>query len=202
LKSKTHIINLCGGPGIGKSTVASGVFHKLKTKKISCELVTEFAKEITWEETHKLLENQIHIFSEQFRRQWRLIDKVDYVITDSPLLLNSVYYDYYLEKLGDDVKFSKSYIEQSRQFFDATFAEFNNIDFNIERRFEEVDGMMVYPDYDPNGRNQNISESLALDKKIRDKLYKYNPGYISVGGNDASIVTGIVSFILNITTKG
>ena len=92
----TKIINLIGGPGVGKSTIASGLFSELKQRKVSCEYVSEYAKEVTWEQTHKLLENQIHVFSEQFRRQYRLLGQVDFVITDSPLLLNTVYFNYYL----------------------------------------------------------------------------------------------------------
>jgi hypothetical protein len=179
--TETKIINIHGGPGIGKSTIATGLYSKLKIEKIPCELVTEFAKECTWEETHKLLENQIHIFSEQFRRQWRLIDKVHYVITDSPLILNAVYYDYYLERLGygkdySQVKFSDRYIEQSRKFFDDTFLEFNNINFMVTRYFEVTDDdEMIYPTWDPAGRNQNLEESLELDFKIQEKLAKYDP---------------------------
>ena len=37
-----------GSPGVGKSTVAAGVFSELKRRQISCEYVSEYAKEITW----------------------------------------------------------------------------------------------------------------------------------------------------------
>lgn len=174
--TQTKVININGGPGVGKSTIAAGLYSKLKISRISCELVTEAAKEITWEGTHKLLENQIHIFSEQFRRQWRLIDKVDYIITDSPLILNSVYYDYYLNKLGDDVKFSPAYIEQSRKFFDNTFLEFNNYNFFVTRYFEVTkNDEMIYPTWDPIGRNQSLEEAIVIDNKIQEKLATFDP---------------------------
>lgn len=185
MKTKTLIINLIGGPGVGKSTVASGVFHHLKAKKISCELITEYAKEVTWEQTHKLLENQIHIFSEQFRRQWRLIDKVDYVITDSPLLLSSIYYEYYLTKMGKEVKFSDTYIDLSRKFFDSTFLEFNNKNFFLKRAV----------DYEDKGRNQSMSEALDIDDEIMKKLLEYDQEFTIYHGDTRDIVQSIVASI-------
>lgn len=197
MKSSTQVINLHGGPGVGKSTIAAGVFSKLKAKNVSVELVVEFPKEITWEETQKLLENQIYIFSEQFRRQWRLLDKVDFVITDSPLLLYSIYFDYYLDKLNKkhDAEIAK-YNNLCREFFDQTYLQFHNIDYFISRRFEEIDGKIVYPDYEISGRNQNIQEAINLDKKIRDKLYKYDAAYRTVSGKVSDVVNVIVKDIM------
>jgi hypothetical protein len=85
------IINLFGGPGISKSTTAAGVFSLLKLHNVECELVTEFAKELVWEERQRTLKNQQYIFGEQYHRLWRVADKVDVVITDCPLLLGIVY---------------------------------------------------------------------------------------------------------------
>ena len=39
---------MVGGPGSFKSATASGVFLLLKMHGISCELVSEFAKALTW----------------------------------------------------------------------------------------------------------------------------------------------------------
>lgn len=43
------VINLFGGPGSGKSTGAAYIFSQLKMKGINCELITEYAKDKTWE---------------------------------------------------------------------------------------------------------------------------------------------------------
>ena len=156
----TKIINLIGGPGVGKSTIASGLFSELKQRKVSCEYVSEYAKEVTWEQTHKLLENQIHVFSEQFRRQYRLLGQVDYVITDSPLLLNTVYFNYYLEKNQGKDWFNPKYQELCRNFFNQTFNQFDNLNYFITRNKE----------YDKRGRNQDFAEALGLDYKIWEAL--------------------------------
>lgn len=179
----TKIICLTGGPGVGKSTVAAGVYSKLKQRQISCELVQEVAKEITWEGTQKLLENQIHVFSEQFRRQFRLINKVSYVITDSPLILNSIYFDYYLDRLTEEDKFfTKKYEDLSRAFFDATFQQFNNLVYVLQRS----------KSYDINGRNQTLKESIDIDNRIFEKLVTNKIEFINLYGNEEQNIDQIL----------
>jgi len=45
----TKIINLFGGPGIGKSSIAAGLTYKLKKKHISCNNPYEFPKTVAWD---------------------------------------------------------------------------------------------------------------------------------------------------------
>lgn len=179
----TTIINLVGGPGVGKSTVASGLFSALKQRKVSCEYVSEYAKEITWEGTHKLLENQIHVFSEQFRRQYRLLNKVSYVITDSPLILNSIYFNHYVEMLGNkEGFFTEDYIDLSIKFFDSSFEQFNNIVYLLDRSKE----------YDKNGRNQTLDEAKDLDFRILNKLVSCKVPHTTLFGNEEQNIKAIL----------
>lgn len=87
----TKVINLFAGPGAGKSTTAADIFAKLKQNGYSAELVREFAKDVVWEGRHHLLDDQLFIFAEQRKRVLDLVGKVDYIVTDSPLLLSLVY---------------------------------------------------------------------------------------------------------------
>ena len=87
----TTYINLFGGPGSGKSTLAAGIFSEMKRQGKSVELVTEFAKDLVWENRQDTLAVQPYVSMKQFRNLFRLKGKVDYVVTDSPLLKDSVY---------------------------------------------------------------------------------------------------------------
>lgn len=44
------VINLFGGPGIGKSTLAAGLFEHMKIAGFNVELVNEYAKDMVWEQ--------------------------------------------------------------------------------------------------------------------------------------------------------
>ena len=91
IRQQPLLINLCGAPGAGKSTLAAYVFAKLKMMGVNCELVTEFAKDKVWEKNNEALSNQIYIFAKQYYRTTRCAGKVDAVITDSPLFLSPFY---------------------------------------------------------------------------------------------------------------
>lgn len=186
MDTKTKIINIHGGPGVGKSTIATGIFTKLKQKQISCELASEYAKDVTWENHKDLFQNQIHLFSEQFRRLYRLLDKVDYVITDSPLLLNSIYLEFFLDKAAKKF-FDSDYIYLEKQFFNETFAQFNNLNFYINRN----------PKYHTQaGRLHNLQESVGIDQKIIQSLNVYDPHHFMCTGSTGEIIDEIVKVVL------
>ena len=66
------VINIFGGPGTGKSVTAARLFAELKLQHKNCELVTEFAKELTYDESYRVMENQIWIFANQHQRMYHL----------------------------------------------------------------------------------------------------------------------------------
>ena len=142
--SNPLVVNLFGAPGSGKSTAAAGVFSKLKQKHINCELVTEFAKDLTWEENKLALSAQPYIFGEQYYRMVRCADKVDVIITDSPLLLTIIH--------------NKD--QRCREEFNATalaaFNSFNNLNFYLERPCE----------YQCVGRCETAEEAEQVGNKI------------------------------------
>ena len=59
------VVNLFGAPGSGKSTGAAFIFSQLKMKNVNCELITEYAKDKTWENNAAALECQEYIFGKQ-----------------------------------------------------------------------------------------------------------------------------------------
>lgn len=163
--TKTKIINYFSGPGAGKSTAAAGLFHEMKKRNYSVEYATEYAKDVVFENTTILLENQLHIFSEQFRRQFKLLGKVDYIITDSPILLSCIYFDEYNAKTN---RYDYAYSELTKKYFRETFNQFDNINYFIHRESTK---------YVPSGRVENVDQAISLDQKIKDYLNHYNIPY-------------------------
>jgi len=87
----SKIINLFGGPGIGKSSIAAGITYKLKKKHITCDNPYEFPKSLAWDENHSAIQDQLYVLANQHRGIVKSFGKVDYIVLDSPILLSLVY---------------------------------------------------------------------------------------------------------------
>lgn len=159
------VVNLFAGSGAGKSTTAAGVFHALKRKDINCELVTEYAKDLVWDESYKMLLDQLLIFAQQNHKLRRLEGKVDVVITDSPILLSIVYNKAYNPH--------GSYNKNFNDFIMDTFNRYNNMNYFLKRTKK----------YNPIGRLQTEEEAKELDTKIKSLLDLYNVGYTEIEYN-------------------
>jgi len=164
---KTIIVNLFGGPGSGKSTTAAGLFHMLKINGVNCELVTEFAKHITWKEDFNTLKNQIYVFAKQHDRMFHLKDKVDVIITDSPLIMGLSYCNWDF---------------MSRSFEQLVVDEFNRQDaVNVNYFINRV------KEYNPSGRNQTESEAKEKDMEIKTLLEQYQVPIDSIDGDEQAV---------------
>lgn len=115
------VINVFGGPGTGKSVTTASLFAELKKQQNNCELVTEFAKELTYDENYTVMENQIWIFANQHHRMFRLAKKVDIIVTDAPLF-NSIVYS----GKGEDNK-------EFHKFVMKEFTKYDNLNVYLER---------------------------------------------------------------------
>lgn len=158
----TKIINLFAGPGAGKSTTAAGLFYLLKCKGINCELVHEFAKDLTWRNMRDRLAIQPYVFGKQLERVESLIGKVDYIITDSPLLLSSIYLS---ENDYGGIHFHNTVIH--------TFKNHDNINYFLTRS----------KDYLQVGRSQTLAQAQLIDHRIKELLQKESIEYSTVAGN-------------------
>ncbi len=157
------VINLFGGPGSGKSTTAAGLFFKMKLDKRvkSVELVTEFAKDMVYAgRTMELRDNQLYITAKQHSRMRRLTGKVDYIITDSPLIQGIMYTP-------------EDYFHSFKQLVLEVYSSFTNLNVFINR-------VKKYKQY---GRDRTEEESNLISKNILDLLDKNNLDYIRVDGD-------------------
>lgn len=160
------VINFYGGPSSGKSTQASGLFYKMKLAGYNVELNDEFAKECVWEGNVPMLKDQLWVLAHQHRKILRLQGKVDFVITDSPVLLSPIYRCVYDGPLYSDL-IDKLALE--------CYNFYHNINFVIERSdaFEQT------------GRAQDFETSKKIDEAIITQFNNLNLSYATIGGIDA-----------------
>lgn len=156
----TKYINVFGGPGIGKSTTAADLFVEMKKRGMKVELVSEVAKGFVWEDRSTTLSIQPYITIKQFRDLIRVKGKVDYVITDGPILLGCVYADLYASHLPPSYK--QLIVDLHKQELDPS------INIVLKRSF----------DYDSTGRYQTENEAHKLDSAISNMLDENNVRYL------------------------
>lgn len=157
-----HNINLFGGPGTGKSTTAAGLFSLMKSDGYKVELTQEFAKDLVYEESFKILQDQFFVTANQNHKAFKLYGKVDYVIHDSPLLLGLAY-SRYIGKLKDAYE----------QFVVELFRSYKGTNVFLVRDTD------AHP-FQQYGRNQDLDESITIDNEIKDLLVKHSIPFIEV----------------------
>lgn len=167
MNKKCIIVNLFSGPGAGKSTTAAGLFHQLKILGLNCELVTEYAKHVTWRENFTTLKNQIYVFAKQHDKMFHLKDKVDVIITDSPIVLSLSYCDFN--------KVSKSLIPLVLDEFNRP--EQVNLNYFMNR---------VNP-YSTKGRTQTEEEAKEKDREVLALLNQYKVPYKLIDADEQAI---------------
>ena len=164
MKNKIVVINFFSGPGAGKSTVASGLFHKMKMKGYSVELVTEYAKDLVWEKRDKTLVDQLYVTAKQNHRIQRLVGEVEYVITDSPVLLGLLYVP-------------KNYYTKFCPFVWEVFNSYTNVNILLNR---------VKP-YIEKGRNQTELEAIIVSDELEDMLVQNNIVFSKYNADEKAI---------------
>lgn len=174
------VINLFGVPGSGKSTGSAYIFARLKMLGVNVELITEFAKDKVWENNTEAFKNQSFIFGKQSYKQSRCKDKVDIIVTDSPLPLSILY--------NKDPSLTEN---------------FNKSVMDVFNSYENVNYLLVRTKpYNPIGRHESEKESNALMQPLRELLVKRNIIYKEVVGDALGyeeIITDVVKNHLNLT---
>lgn len=179
--SATLIVNIYGGPGAGKSTTALQLVAELKKLGYHADYVSEVAKELVYakdfEHLDGTLKNQSKILSEQKRRLDIMLDNVDVVVTDSPLLLNTVYLK-----------------ENAPEYIESVFSQYenyNNYNVVVERDLSV--------EFEQAGRIHNLEESIKKDGEINTLLDSHNIDYQRFDRNNLTgILDGIISKINDI----
>lgn len=169
---KTKVIGLYAGSGVGKSTLAANVYSKLKANGVHCELVREYVKTWAWNDQKVGPYDQLYIFAKQARFESQLYGKVDYIITDSPILLSPIYENFYTKK-NIILPTVLNFLDYSQQ----NGVEY--INFFLKRN----------KPFDKRGRYENEVTAKKIDKRILTTLKYYNIPFTKLENKDLEITT-------------
>ena len=170
----SKIINIFGGPGIGKSSIAAGVTYKIKKNHISCDQPYEFPKLLAWDDNHSAIQDQLYVLANQHRGIVKSYGKVDYIVLDSPILLSLTYRNYYKATEYPSSLYGESF---DKMVLD-TFNQYDNINIVLDR----ADGV-----HNNDERYQNLEESKELDGVIENSLIENNIPFHKIKVDDDTV---------------
>jgi hypothetical protein len=177
----TKLINLMGGPGAGKSSIAAGLLYELKRRHINCDAPYEFPKLLAWDDNKSAIKDQLYVIANQHRGIVKSFGKVDYIILDSPILLSLIYKSYY-----DGLEYpSNLYTESFDKMVLDIHSQYDNLNILLKR------GVGVYNE---NERYQKLESSIKLDYMIKQTLDVNGIEYIEVDVDDNTVNT-ILKFL-------
>lgn len=169
------VVNLYGGPCSGKSTLMAGLFYALKSCGKNVEMSAEFVKDSVYDGNPYPFQDQIYVFANMLKHLRQYDGKVDYVITDAPLLMNSIYGEKELPA------FHKLVMEEYNQY--------NNINYLLERS-KNVD-------FVSSGRVNTEKESNDIHNKVKKLLDRNNIPYKTYSISKPKLIDTLVTDILN-----
>ena len=177
----SKLINIFGGPGCGKSTIAAGLFYELKKNHISCNNPYEFPKTLAWDKNYPAIQDQLYVFANQHRGIAQSYGKVDYIIIDSPILFSTIYHSYYTSGYP-------------AEFYGQSF---HDMVVDLHKKYDNLNIMLKRTDgsHDEGERFQDLEESLAIDKLCIEKLEEHDIPYHEVIVDDKTVET-ILKLIL------
>lgn len=162
------VVNLFGGPGSGKTTMAARIFSELKKRGVEAACPEEHAKLLIWSGRPWLLDHQIIVVGKIYETLLNLRDKVDVIIVDSPILLGSVY--------GGD----------------RESPAFHTLVRELHARQDRVNLFVRRPadrPYDPANRREAEDAARAIDLKVNALLTEIGePADCVCSDDDASIL--------------
>ena len=172
------IINLFGGPGAGKTTLAYYLAYRFKQAGFRAELVGEAAREIIYDRNppdpdtggvaRQLIDNQFLISGLQSERIQRLFRRgVEVAIADSPLRMGLMY-------VNDPGM--RTALKLAIRRFEEGYPHQLNV------RVQRTPGK-----YDKESRAQTEHEATVLDDKIWEMMPKNPNDYATIWGHEEAL---------------
>lgn len=157
--TKSHRINLFGGPGSGKSTIAHRLTGYLKSKGLNVEFVLEAAKKHAYKKEPIQNWMNLHLTNEQIESEGVYLDNgVGTVICECPVAL-CYFYGMYGNFVGHPS------LRNLNFWWDEKYPAVNIFIERNESHYIEL------------GRYQDLKQAKELDAFIKDQLantYGYN----------------------------
>jgi hypothetical protein len=150
-------INIYGGPGTGKSTLAAILFGWLRRHGFNAELVQEWVK--TWAYLGRQMQSfdYVYTFASQLHTEDRLLQAgVNIVVTDSPVYLQCMYALHHKMKAANE-------LWRIAKRFEAAYPSVN---FFVDRSEFAV--------YEQAGRYEDLDQALAMDRFIVTCLHEWH----------------------------
>lgn len=174
----TVVINLLGGSGCGKSTTAAQLFSEMKMRGYLIEQVTEYVKRWAWQGRTPTGFDQVYIFGKQAQSESMLYNKVDYIVTDSPLLLSGFYEQHHLKR-EITLPAILNFLNYAKEH------DVHHINFFLTR----------HKKFDPRGRFETEEQAVAIDHDMRKWLKALNISFIEVNVDDKERSNFILSHL-------
>jgi hypothetical protein len=142
-------INLYGGPGCGKSTMATYLFSELKTRGINIEYVTEYIKFWTYIPRKPVSFDSVYCFAKQLHKEDTILrGETKLIVSDSPLMLQC-FYAWYHEHNGE-----QSILELAKEVEDI----YPSINVFLNRKDSY---------YSEIGRYENLEQAKKVDAEMK-----------------------------------
>ena len=169
---KTTIINILGGAGVGKSTLASLLYVKMKISQNlkNVEIVGEFAKSLVYQKKLDKLKDQLYVTKRQIKLLKPYLNNVPIIVTDSPLILGKFYSN-------------KTQKQKVKKLIKKTLKNVNEINIFIERN-QDID-------FETFGRIHSLEQSIKIDKKMKKMLQSKNYFVYKHGDNIDNLISKI-----------
>lgn len=145
----TQVINLLGGPSIGKSVYAAKLYAELSELGYSVALVQEYVKKWAWQGILPGKYDQPFITGQQIKAESMLYGKVDFIVTDASIYQGSIYEEHYFNQ--DTVS--------------CMIDDFMELSSDIKRHYFMVERNDKF--WTKDGRYGSLNKAKLIDEKIR-----------------------------------